>query len=301
MHPRARRGIPSSKNGNMNVTTDTLNHITEDIDYLHHGDRTISLTLRRPSGTGPFPAVLDMHGGGWTNGDRSECKDRDEVLAEAGIAAVALDYRQAGDGYPTSLIDINYAVRWLKAHAEELQIDATRIGITGQSSGGHLAMLTAMRPNDPRYTSIALEGDAVDASVRCVGMLWPVINPLSRYQRVVRKRAEGNPPAWVGDLPERHDLYWRTEEIMEEGNPMLALERGEAVEMPPAVWIQGQPDPVHDYRDPASPLDLNEPERFAANYRKAGGEIEVIYIDQETRSSRTSFNPLAEFFIKHLT
>lgn len=87
---------------------------------------------------------------------------------------------------------------------------------------------------------------------------------------------------------------------MAEGNPMLALENGETVETPPALWIQGQPDPVHDYRDPDSPLDLNEPERFAENYRQAGGDIEVLYIDQETRSTNASADPLAKFLRKQL-
>ena len=87
---------------------------------------------------------------------------------------------------------------------------------------------------------------------------------------------------------------------MVEGNPMLALENGETVETPPAIWIQGRPDPVHDYRDPESPLDMNEPDRFVANYRKAGGEIEIVDIDQETRSSTTSFAPLAAFFRQQL-
>ena len=129
---------------------------TEDIDYLHHGDRPMSLTLTRPDGGGPFPAVIDLHGGGWAKGSPSECLFRDGVMAEAGIAAAALDLRDGGDGYPTSLMDINYAVRWLKANGPALGIDPERIGITGQSSGGHLAMLAAMRPHDPRYASIEL-------------------------------------------------------------------------------------------------------------------------------------------------
>ena len=82
---------------------------------------------------------------------------------------------------------------------------------------------------------------------------------------------------------------------------MLALERGEAVETPPAIWIQGRPDDVHDYRDPESDLSMNEPERFARNYRGAGGEIEMLYVDQAVRSTNVSFGPLAEFFHKHLS
>ena len=61
--------------------------------------------------------MIDVHGGAWTNGDRTECQARGEALAAAGLVVAAIDFRQAADGYPTSLIDINYATRWLKAHA----------------------------------------------------------------------------------------------------------------------------------------------------------------------------------------
>ena len=284
------------------AVTDIPPVTTEDIEIYRHGDKPMIVRLIRPDGAGPFPAILDLHGGCWCKGGPGECSVRGEVFAEAGMASAALDFRQAADVYPSSLEDINYALRWLKAHADELRLDATRIGILGQSSGGHLAMLAAMRPNEPRYGALPLETPAadVDASVRCVGVMWPVINPLSRYRRVVDLRAAGDPPAWVADLPERHDTYWVTEENMEEANPMLALERGEAVETPPALWIQGQPDAVHDYVDEDSGQTLTEPERFAANYRGAGGEIEVLYIDQDTRSSTAVFQALADFFVKNM-
>ena len=113
---------------------------TEDIDYLRHGDTALKLRLFRPEGAGPHPTVVDLHGGAWCKNDLTACVPRDEVLAEAGFAAATLDFRHAGDGYPASLIDINYAIRWLKAHAGELGLDPDRFGISGQSSGGHLAM-----------------------------------------------------------------------------------------------------------------------------------------------------------------
>ena len=88
---------------------------TEDFDYVRHGDRALKLRVFRPRGDGPFPAVIDLHGGAWCNGDLNECKARDEVLAASGLVAIALDFRHAEDGYPTSLVDINYAIRWVKA------------------------------------------------------------------------------------------------------------------------------------------------------------------------------------------
>ena len=270
----------------------------EDINYSKYGDMPLMLRLYRPLGDGPFPLIVDLHGGAWTAGDLSGCQARDEVLAKHGFAAAAVDFRHAGEGYPASLIDINFAIRWLKARAADLSLDPNRVALSGQSSGGHLAMLAAMRPTDLRYVSIPLDG-TVKADVCCVAMTWPVINPLSRYRHALRLRASAEPPAWTSNIPERHDLYWKTEENMAEGNPMLALERGEAVATPPAIWIQGRPAQIHDYRDPESELAMNEPERFAARYRQIGGDIELRYVLQERRDE-ASYAPLIAFFEKHL-
>ena len=81
---------------------------------------------------------------------------------------------------------------------------------------------------------------------------------------------------------------------------MLALERGEAVRTPPAIWIQGRPDEVHDYHDPESGFAGNEPERFVANYRKAGGDIELAYVPQESRSERPTQELVRDFVLRHL-
>ena len=159
-------------------------------------------------------------------------------------------------------------------------------------------MLTAMRPEETRYCSITLD-DPVKADVCCVAKTWPVINPLSRYRHALRLRSGAEPPPWTGNIPERHDLYWKTEANMAEGNPMLALERGEKISTPPAIWIQGEPDIIHDYRDPDSELELNEPERFAARYRQVGGEIELHYVPQKQRDE-ASYKPLLSFFTKYL-
>ena len=124
----------------------TLDFTTVDIEYLRHGDTPLMMRLFRPRAAGPHPVVLDLHGGAWNKGDLGGCQARDEYLAASGIAMAAIDFRQAADGYLATMVDINYAIRWLKAHADEYDLKADRVGITGQSSGGHLAMLHAMRP-----------------------------------------------------------------------------------------------------------------------------------------------------------
>jgi acetyl esterase len=283
----------------------------QDVEYLRHGDKPLLARVFKPRGDGPFPALVDLHGGAWCNANRLSDKFRHELLAGHGVTVVSLDWRVAREGaYPKALADINYAVRWVKAHAKDLKTRPDLVGISGQSSGGHLAMLAAMRPNDPRYTAIALPAGspAVDASVKCVVMSWPVINPLGRY-RFAKRNAAMNPPAeWAPDIIARHDQFWVSEANMAEGNPMLMLERGEKVALPPAIWHQGHGDMMHDYKDEDYKGSETEAPRFAANYRKAGGEIELTYFDSDRKPGHSpdlskigdTFERMLAFVGKHL-
>jgi acetyl esterase/lipase len=270
------------------LDTAAKNYDVREIEYLRHGNKPLLARVYLPHGAGPFPALVECHGGAWCQSDRFTEKLRHEYMASHGIVSIALDFRSGNtDPYPASAQDINYAVRWAKTHAKELKTRPDLIGLSGQSSGGHLAMLVAMRPNDPRYASIPLAAGtpAQDATVRCVVMSWPVINPLSRYRHAKRQLASGKD--WAKPIIPRHDSYWKNEANMEEGNPMLALERGEKVQLPPAVWFQGRGDIVHDYKDEDSSFAGNEPQRFAANYKKAGGQIELHYIEMERHAGHS--------------
>ncbi len=258
----------------------TQNFDVEEVEYLRHGDKPLIARIYTPKGAGPFPALVECHGGAWCMSDRMTERVRHEYMASHGVVSVALDFRSGNtDPYPASVQDINYAVRWVKANAKKLKTDPRRVGLSGQSSGGHLAMLVAMRPNDARYAALPLPAGsaAVDASVPCVIMSWPVINPVSRYRLAVREKAKG--AEWAPSIIGRQDSYWRGEANMIEGNPMLALERGETVMTPPALWFQSHGDMMHDYKDADSSFPGNEPQRFVANYKKAGGDIELIYFD----------------------
>lgn len=245
----------------------------EDVEYLRHGDRPLLARLFTPAGRGPFPIVVDLHGGAWCRGDRLNDAPINEALARSGVLVAALDFRMPPvASYPASVADIHYALRWLKTRAESLGGRPDRVGVLGVSSGAHQGMLLAMRPRDARYASIPLDGVA-DASVGCVVMCWPVIDPLSRYRYAKALKAKGQPyPEVVDRVLPCHDEYWKNEEAMAEGNPVLALERGEAVELPPVLYLQGTRDVAH----PRPDLD-----RFVAQYRKAGGRVDLELFDGE--------------------
>ncbi len=248
----------------------------EDVEYLRHGDRSLLARLYRPRGAGPFPLVVDLHGGAWCNGDRLGDRAIDEPLARSGVVVASLDFRMPPDAvYPGSMADINYGIRWLKTRATSLGSRPDLVGVLGVSSGGHQGMLGAMRPHDPRYAALPLPAGApaVDATVRCVVLCWPVIDPLARYHYAKKLKAGGPPyPDIVDRVLPSHDKYWPDEAAMEEGNPVGALARGERALLPPVLYVQGTRDVAH----PRPDLD-----RFVERYRAAGGQVELELVEGE--------------------
>ncbi len=247
--------------------------VVEDVEYLRHGASALLARIFRPRAAASLPMVVDLHGGAWCRGDRLSDTAINEALARSGVVVAALDFRMPPvAAYPASLVDIHYGIRWLKTRAASLGGRADQLGVLGVSSGAHQGMLLAMRPDDPRYAALPLAGGA-DARVGCVVLCWPVIDPLARYRYAKALKAKGQPyPEVVDRVLPCHDDYWKTEEAMAEGNPVLALERGESVELPPALYLQGTRDVAH----PRPDLD-----RFVTQYRKAGGRVELQLFDGE--------------------
>jgi acetyl esterase/lipase len=248
----------------------------EDVEYLRHGATPLLARLYRPRGAGPFPLMVELHGGAWCRQDRLADAVIHEPLARSGVVVAALDFRQPPVApYPASFQDIHYAIRWLKVRARDLGSRPDMVGSMGNSSGAHQAMLLGMRPFDPRYGALPAPAGspAADAAVRCVVMCSPVIDPLGRYHYVKQLKAGGAPyPPLVDELLPCHDAYWQSEDAMAEGCPALALERGEPVELPPVLYVQGTDDIAH----PRPHLD-----RFVAAYRTAGGAVALHLFDGE--------------------
>ena len=268
-----------------------------DVEYLRHGDKPLLAKVFQPKGSGPFPLIIDLHGGAWCNSDRHGDDKLNEPLARSGVVVAALDFRMPPDArYPGSLIDISYGIRWFKSHAPEFGSRADRVGVMGISSGGHQGMLLAMRPADPRYATLALPAGSpsVDGTVRCAVMCWPVINPLGRYHYAQTLKNSGKPYPDVADrvLPS-HDKYWPSETAMFEADPVAGLERGETLELPPVLYLQGASDAAH----PRPQL-----ERFVREYRKAGGQVDLELYEGATEGfvNRQPDSPAAKKAIARL-
>jgi acetyl esterase len=228
-----------------------------DLGYSLH-EPSLRARVYQPAGTGPYPVLVDIHGGVWNSGDRTAGAMLDQVIAASGVLVVAVDFRQPPlAGYPASIADVHLAIRWTRAHAAEFAGDPRVLGGLGTSSGGHQLLLVAMRPADPRYAALPLlEAPEETARLDFLVLCWPIVDPLARYRWAVANGRQ--------KLVDQHDAYWRTEAAMAEGNPRLLLESGKHGPLPPALILQGSQDQNIPYEIVAD---------FAQRYRQARGPV----------------------------
>ena len=247
-----------------------------DVEYLRHGDKPLLARLFKPRGGGPFPVMVELHGGAWVRGDRLNGNAANEALAKLGVIVAALDFRVPPVApYPASLADIHYGIRWCKTQATAWNGRPDWIGAMGTSSGAHQAMLLGMRPHDPRYAALSLPAGtpAVDGTLGCVIMCSPVIDPLGRYLYAKGLRQDCTPPAGMAErVVPMHDQYWQTEEAMAEAAPARILARGERTALPPVLCLARRYEEAH----PRPDLD-----EFILQYRQAGGKIDVTIFEGE--------------------
>jgi acetyl esterase len=236
-----------------------------EVEFLRTaGGRQLMARIYQPQGPGPFPTLLDLHGGAWRRKDRLAEEPMDRAIAASGVLVVAIDLRLSEEApYPASVQDANYGVRWLKWRAAEWNGDPSRIGVYGSSSGGHVAQLLAMRPRDARYNAIPLPAaPGLDATVAYVATRSPISDPYARFQQAERMKREG--------MIENSKIYFNPWDTIYEGNPQQILERREAVTLVPMLIMQGALD------DNVLPAVQ---EKFAATYRAAGGVCELTVFE----------------------
>jgi acetyl esterase len=221
--------------------------------------RMLMARIYQPKGPGPFPTVLDLHGGAWNRKDRFAEEPMDRALAASGLLVVAVDLTLAPEApYPACVQDANYAVRWLKAKAATWNGDVSKLGLYGSSSGGHVAELLAMRPSDPRYNLIPLAARPdVNATVAWVATRSPISNTFARYENAERRHNES--------MVKNNKVFFSPWETIHESNPQEILERKEKVSLVPFLIMQGALD------DNVLP---EVQEKFAKTYRAAGGQCD---------------------------
>ena len=222
----------------------------------------------RSAGDRTGKGVVMVHGGAWTTNDRLSPHVMCDALARRGLTVFSLDFRDGRTGrHPCAVQDITAGIRFVRVHAEEFGIDAEKIGLIGSSSGGHLVLLAAAQPDVEAHRGTAIirgsdidPADDISAQVACVVALWPVSDPLVRFQHAHDTGRE--------ELIAAHLKYYNDEAHMHQASVQRMLAAGEAQTVPPLLAVQ----PGEDRNVPqAMTLDL------LREWQNAGGALQYLF------------------------
>jgi acetyl esterase/lipase len=149
--------------------------IEEDVVVGAAGGRALSCDLYHPPQPGTArPAVLLIHGGAWAHGDRKQLRGYGLLLARRGYVCAAAEYRLSGDAkWPAQLHDVKAALRFMRAQSASLGIDPNKICVSGNSAGGHLALMLAATANVPEFEGDSGHPGAGTACAACIAFYPP--------------------------------------------------------------------------------------------------------------------------------
>lgn len=202
----------------------------ESLTYVQYGNRCLQLDLYLPRAGGSHPLVVLVHGGGWRSGFRDEFAPMAVRLAQQGWAAATISYRLSGEaGYPAAIHDVQAAVRWLRSHAADYQLDSARFALAGGSAGGQIASLAGVTAQLPQFEAEPA-GSVVSAAVQAIIN----IDGLSDFTAPAALQHEDDPAkqpsaagAWFGGRYAEQTARWR------EASPVQYVRAG----MPPILFI----------------------------------------------------------------
>lgn len=260
----------------------------KNLEYSNPDDQHLQLNMARPKeGSGPFPAVICIHGGGFRAGTRESFNGLCLQLAERGYVAVTVSYRLAPKyQFPAAVYDVKAAVRWMRANAEKYHVDPDRIGTTGGSAGGHLAQFLGVTSGVKKF-----EGDGgnveYSSSVKCVVNFYGPSDFTKSYDASVD--AKDVLPLFLG------------------GN--LQQERHRHIESSPLYWVTPEAAPtlfVHGTKD--AYVAHEQAEWIVERMKAAGVEATLMTIEDGDHGFRTSSPDVKEkieqarfdFFDRHL-
>jgi acetyl esterase/lipase len=232
-----------------------------DISYQTDASGTSAKAdLRIPEGEAPkngYPVVIVVHGGAWAVGDKWTMGNYAHTMTTQGIATLTMNYRHAPEfQYPAQVDDVRSALVWIHDHAAEYQLDLQKVGVSGYSAGGHLALMVATMADEPR-------------EVQLRSSRWPADDP--RWQRLPKIAAvcAGGPPCEFRNLPPR--------------NSMLAFFLGGSREELPDVYESASPVAHASAKDPATRLVHGEDDTLVpiVNSREMNSALQAAGVQCE--------------------
>ncbi len=225
-----------------------------DLVYGHAAGQELKLDACVPKGEGPFAAAILVHGGGWMSGDKQvNFAPLFDPLIRANIAWFSINYRLAPQyRYPACLDDVETAIRWVKARAAEFSIDPSRIALVGESSGGQLVEMAALR---------------ADASTRLAAVV-PFYAPCDLIGEMHKRGTLGKTMIALFGHPQFDPQVGG---LMHDASPLNYIHGG----LPPFLLVHGDSDRVVPYEQSV---------QFQSALRAAGVPCDLITINHGLHS-----------------
>jgi len=226
-----------------------------DIVYAQYGSRAMHLDLYLPRQGAALPAVVWVHGGGWSGGDKTRFRRQAALLAAHGIAGACIEYRLSGEvTFPAAIYDVKASVRWLRANAAKYRINPGRIGAAGGSAGGHLVALLGASPTIAEFEG-AGGNPGVSSKVMAVAPIYPVTDFVPA--------GKNNPSAANSIAKFLGATYAENPGIWVKASPVTYITK----DAPPFFFLHGDEDKLVDY---------HQSTEMAAKLKAAGVEAEIF-------------------------
>lgn len=245
--------------------------VAKDVAFLAP-DRAekLDLYLPAPLPAGKLaPALVWIHGGGWTGGTKNEARATNvcTTLASAGYVVVSIDYRLGTGAWPTNLYDCKNAVRFLRANAAKYRLDPDRIAVAGGSAGGHLALMVALTAGKPEFepSGAATPYPGVSSAVRCVINMYGITNILTRRE-VNKQGTPGAVQVPSGNQLGVFSVADASAPVLRQASPVTHVAKTSV----PMLTLHGKIDATVDY------LQAEELDRVA---RERGARHELVFVD----------------------
>ncbi len=243
----------------------TINRKT-DVRYRKGGSNSWKLDILWPKAKPktPRPAIVFVHGGGWSGGDKDNGLWRNMPIAyaEKGYVCISVNYRLTGESpLPACVSDCKNAVRWLRANAEKYHVDPNRIGAFGSSAGGHLVAMLGVAGADAK-----LEGDG------------PYQEYSSEVNAVCCIAAPTNFQKWYGEEIHITEINPKLERIF--GDNDVNKIRDVAIKVSPITWVKSQTKSSVSFLVIHGTDDLTVPVFQGNSFAKAleDAEFDVTYL-----------------------
>lgn len=253
------------------------------------GDQRMDVYLPSSGNGRPRPAMLIIHGGGWSKGDKGDKREVEfaTFMIDDGYAAASINYtlvryeggsskgRKVRGAWPQNITDCKSALRWMRKHAAILGIDPARIGVMGGSAGGHLALLTGLSSGCAELNQGG-GNTGQDASARCIIDFYGIPDVRRWHAPFLDESKEANPALWALASPVTH---------LAPASPPILI--------------------IHGTKDQTVPLALSD--EFAAILKDKGVRHQYVIVPDGVHSfalcpPQQDLRPVARAFLKeHLS